>query len=102
LTRRRLIITVRAARDIRRRETYLGQVRSEDVAQAATDALLTKLEKLARAGAQLGTTLGDDPAVRSFGYAKQATIIARFTPGEIRVLRVFFTGKDWTRGSRRR
>jgi plasmid stabilization system protein ParE len=87
---------------MRRRETYLAQARSEDFAQAATDALLTKLANLARSGAQLGTALGDDPAVRSFGYAKQATIIARFTPGELRVLRVFFTGQDWTRGSRRR
>jgi hypothetical protein len=80
----------------------MRQARSEDFAQAATDALLTKLEKLARTGAQLGTALGDDPAVRSFGYAKQASIVARFAPRELRVLRVYFTGQDWTRGSRRR
>jgi plasmid stabilization system protein ParE len=98
LTPRRLVIVRSAQRDLRRRQKYLAQVRSPAFAQAATDALLAWLEKLAREGAQLGTALVDDPSVRSFGYDRQATIVARFTSGEFRVLRVFFTGQDWSRG----
>ena len=44
------------------------------------------------------TALGDDPSVRSFGYLKQATIVARFEPGRLIVIRVYFTGQDWSRG----
>jgi plasmid stabilization system protein ParE len=81
-----------------RRERYLAKLRGRAFAQASVDALLARLEKLADHGAQLGTAAGDDPAVRSFGYARQATIVARFSPGELRVLRVFFKGQDWASG----
>lgn len=44
----------------------------------------------------------DNPALRTFGYASQATILARFEPGRLIVMRVYFTGQDWSRGQGRR
>ena len=64
-----------------RRARYLADLRGQTSGSVATDLKLW-LERLADGGAQLGTALGDDPAVRSFGYDGQATIVARFTPGE--------------------
>jgi hypothetical protein len=87
---------------MKRRERLLRRIRGDAFAAAAADALLSWLEGLAAAGAQLGTALGDDPAVRSFGYLKQATIIARFEPGRLIVMRVYFKGQDWSRGPGRR
>lgn len=62
--------------------------------------LLAWLRALASSGAQLGTAYGDDPKVRSFGYQKHATIVARFAPQELRIMRVFFKGQDWRQRTR--
>jgi hypothetical protein len=97
VTPRELVVTVPAARDMRRRERLLRRIRGNAFAAGAGDALLSWLEGLAAGGAQLGTAVGDDPSVRSFGYLKQATIIARFEPARLIVLRVYFTGQDWSR-----
>jgi hypothetical protein len=83
-----------------RRARYLAGLRGEAFAEAYNVALLSWLGKRAESGAQLGTALEDDPQVRTFGYAKQATILARFEPETLRVLRVFFKGQDWRRGPR--
>jgi hypothetical protein len=85
-----------------RRARYLAELRGRDFGDRFATDLKLWLERLADTGAQLGTALGDDPALRSFGYDGQGTIIARFTPGELRVLRVFFKGQDWSRGPGRR
>jgi hypothetical protein len=99
---RRLTITAAAARDLDRRVRYLTLVRGGEFAAANVRDLTTWLESLASGGAQLGTALGRDPTTRTFGYRGQATIVVRYFPTEMRVIRVFFTGQDWTRGSRRR
>jgi plasmid stabilization system protein ParE len=91
---RTLVITDRAARDLRKRRRVLREARGPPFADAAVDGLVAKLESIADGGAQIGTALADDPRVRSFGYANHATVIARFTPGELRILRVLFKGQD--------
>ena len=40
------------------------------------------------------------PRLRAFGYAGQATVIARFEPSTLRVLGIYFKGQDWRRGAR--
>jgi hypothetical protein len=42
-------------------------------------------------------TLPEDPSLRVFGYRKQASILAEFIPGELRVIQVYFRGQDWSR-----
>ena len=95
---RRLALARLANADINRRARYLADLRGEEFAARFTADLVAWLRKLAESGAQYGTASGDDPSVRTFGYAKQATILARFEPGGLRVLRVFFTGQDWRQG----
>jgi hypothetical protein len=94
---RRLVIVAAANGDVRRRARYLSGIRGVAFGERFAVELRARLESIADTGAQLGTAVGDDPAVRSFGYDAQATVIARFAPGELRVLRIFFTGQDWAR-----
>jgi plasmid stabilization system protein ParE len=92
----------RAAADLQRRASYLAAIRGSDFADGYVESLLARLRKIAVGGAQLGTARGPDPALRTFGYQGQATILAYFAEGELEIVRVYFTGQDWTRGSRRR
>lgn len=98
MTPRVLVVTDLAKRDLGQRRRYLREARSRDFAERSIDELLSKLEAIADTGAQLGTSYGDDPRIRAFGYAGQATIVARFEPGTLRVLRIYFTGQDWREG----
>ena len=93
-------MTQTAARDLRRRKRILREERGAAFAEGSIDKLVSKLEAVASGGAQLGTTVAEDPAIRTFGYAKHATILARFEPGTLRVLRVFFKGQDWRHPTR--
>jgi hypothetical protein len=97
---RRLDLARFANADINRRAKYLASVRGEEFAAKSAADLVPWLHKLAASGAQDGTAAGDDTRVRTFGYAKQATILARFEPGSLRVLRIFFSGQDWRGHSR--
>jgi hypothetical protein len=80
----------------------LAGVRGEAFGETFAVEIKSWLERLAAGGAQLGTAVGDNPSIRSFGYLKQATITARFEPGKLTVLRVYFKGQDWSRGPGRR
>lgn len=97
---RRFVLTVRAERDIARRARYLADARGDAFAEASAADLLAWLRKLADSGAQFGTSYGEDPQLRAFGYLRQATVIVRFDPDEFRVLRIRFRGEDWRRGFR--
>jgi plasmid stabilization system protein ParE len=97
---RRFVLTVRAEKDVARRARYLAEVRGDAFAEACTADLLAWLRKLADSGAQLGTSYGEDPRLRAFGYARQATIIARFERSTLRVLAIYFKGQDWRQGTR--
>jgi plasmid stabilization system protein ParE len=97
-----LKLSRRAAADLQRRARYLAAIRGSDFADRYVESLLARLRKIAVDGAQLGTARGPDPALRTFGYEGQATILAYFAQGELEIVRIFFTGQDWTRGSRHR
>lgn len=98
MTPRTLELTERARRDLQRRRRYLTEVRGLAFARTNTGQLIAWLERLADGGAQLGTAVDDDPTGRSFGYRKQATILARFPPGRLIVVRIYFSGQDWREG----
>ena len=100
MTSPRLRTSKPADQDIARRALYLSELRGETFARDYTDRLVAWLRRVARSGAQLGTALGDDPRIRTSGYAGHATILARFTPDELLVMRVYFKGQDWRRHSR--
>lgn len=97
MTPRRLGFAEAATRDLQRRARQLASVCDESFGHQFAAELKAWLEQLAAGGAQVGTAVGDDPAVRSFGYKKQATILARFEAGGLIVLRVNFRGQDWSR-----
>lgn len=96
MTPRALLLTERALSDIEQRAIYLSGERGYDFAMIWTDALISWLEKIAATGAQLGTEHPSEAAFRTFGYKKQATILAEFLETELRVLRIYFAGQDWT------
>lgn len=35
--------------------------------------------------------------MRTFGYRRRATMLARFTAGELQIVRLCFRGEDWQR-----
>ena len=78
----------------------MREARGASFAESSIAKLVSRLEAIANGGAQIGTAVADDPAVRAFGYAKQATIVARFEPGTLRVLRVYFKGQNWRQAPR--
>lgn len=97
MTPRILEVTANARRDLTRRKRYLAEVRGRTFAIERIDSLVAWLERIANGGEQLGTAVADVPSDRSFGYRKEATIVARFLPGRMIVLRVYFKGQDWRR-----
>jgi hypothetical protein len=82
-------------RDLTRHETYLRDIRGQEFAARWTDSLLAWLEHRADLGAQFGTSHPHNPRYRTFGYQKQATILAEFTDDALDVVRVHFAGEDW-------
>ncbi len=73
---KRLVLRDSALRDVVRHEKRLAAVRGDAFAAAWTEALLQWLEKLAVLGAQYGTAHPGHPGYRTFGYRRQATILA--------------------------
>ena len=49
----------------------------------------------AESGAQLGSAVKGKSSLRSFGYRRQATVLAEFRKGELRIVRVYFRGQNW-------
>ena len=76
---KRLVLRDSALRDLARHEKRLAAVRGDAFAEAWTEALLRWLEKLADLGAQYGTAHPRHPGYRTFGYRRQATILAEFS-----------------------
>lgn len=97
MTPRSLVLSDEAVEDIARRAETLRDARGIAFALDWSDALLVWLEKIAAAGAQIGTEHAAAPEFRSFGYRRQATILAHFEPERLTVVRVYFPGQDWSR-----
>ncbi|MER2508989.1 MAG: hypothetical protein ABTQ27_09530 [Amaricoccus sp.] len=94
---RKLFLRDGALRDLARHERRLSTVRGRDFAEAWSEALLDWLEYRAALGAQFGTAHPKHPGYRTFGYRRQATILAEFSDGAMDVLRIRFAGEDWQR-----
>ena len=94
---RRLLLTDRAVSDIEGRAVFLSQERGSKFAMLWAKSLVDWLEKIASAGAQLGTAHPHEGSFRTFGYKKQATILAEFKTSELRIIRVYFAVQDWSR-----
>jgi hypothetical protein len=97
VTPRRQLLADQAARDIAARARILRRERGAAFAGTWVDTLLSWLDALAEGGAVLGAAHPEDPSLRVFGYRRQASILAEFAPGELRVIRVYFRGQDWSR-----
>ena len=95
MTPNRLVLSRQALADIASRGRILRAERGADFALAWTGAFLDWLDALARGGARIGTAHPRHPAFRSFGYRRQATVLAEFEAGEMRIVRVYFAGQDW-------
>lgn len=95
MTPRRLVLQERALRDLLRHEADLTAVRDASFAESWTEALLLWLENRASLGAQFGTAHPKYPGYRTFGYRRQATILAEFTVETMDIVRVRFAGEDW-------
>jgi plasmid stabilization system protein ParE len=92
---RKLILRDGALRDLARHEHHLGAVRGTAFAEAWSESLIDWLEYRASLGAQFGTEHPMHPGYRTFGYRRQATILAEFTEDAMDVIRIRFTGEDW-------
>lgn len=92
---RRLILREGALQDLARHEQYLGEMRGIAFAEAWSETLLDWLENRAALGAQFGSAHPRHPGYRTFGYRRQATILAEFTDGAMDVIRIRFAGEDW-------
>lgn len=96
MTRRALRFSPRAASDLKNRARILKQERGKAFAEAYAEAFIGWLSAIAESGAKLGSTVGDDASLRRFGYRRQATVLADFADTEMRIVRVYFRGQDWT------
>ncbi len=96
MTPRELKLTERTIGDIERRAHYLAHERGAEFARVWIGALIDWLEKIAEGGALLGTEHPTEKPFRTFGYKRQATVLAELQNDEIRVIRVYFAGQDWT------
>jgi plasmid stabilization system protein ParE len=92
---RRLVLRPRAIRDIDRQAAYLEGVRGVAFAERWREDLITWLVRHAASGAQYGTAHPRLTRYRTFGYKRQATILAEFADGEMDVVRISFAGQDW-------
>jgi plasmid stabilization system protein ParE len=96
VTPRRLRLSARATQDLARRARVLSDARGRACAIAWTEAFLDWLDALATGGARLGTAHPVHARFRTFGYRRQATVLAEFADEELRVVRIYFAGQDWT------
>lgn len=92
---RRLVLRESALRDLMRHESDLIAVRGTAFAEAWTEDILLWLENRADLGAQFGTAHPKHPGYRTFGYRRQATILAEFSEEVMDVIRIRFPGEDW-------
>lgn len=74
---------------------YLERSRGADFAGRWRDLLIAWLKRQAASGAQFGTAHPRHAGYRTFGYKRQATILAEFTEDALDVVRVSFAGQDW-------
>ncbi len=95
MTPRILKLTERAIADIDRRAEYLAHQRGAEFARVWIDALIDWLDRIAEGGVQIGTQHPTEKAFRTFGYKRQATVLAEFQSGEVHVIRIYFSGQDW-------
>jgi plasmid stabilization system protein ParE len=93
---RKLILRAAALRDLARHEARLRELRGAAFASSWTESLLVWLEHRAALGAQFGTAHPKHPRYRTFGYRRQASILAEFTEDAMDVVRVRFAGEDWS------
>lgn len=94
MTPRKLVLRRSALADIARREACLAKVRSPAFADGWTEipARLARTTGGARGTDRDGAS--EVPAYRTFGYRRQATILAEFTDTTLDVVRVRFAGED--------
>jgi hypothetical protein len=90
-----LLLRRAALQDIARHEARLRELRGADFARRWREALVDWLDHRATLGAQFGTAHPRHPGYRTFGYRRQATILAEFSDGAMDVVRVRFAGEDW-------
>jgi hypothetical protein len=90
---RRLVVLPSARTDIARHAKLLRRKRGEAFAAAWTIELFAWLGRQAEHGAQIGTEHPRRPGYRTFGYRRQATILARFA---LVIARVYPKGRDWS------
>lgn len=94
---RRLVVLPSARADISRHAKRLRRERGEAFAAAWTIELFAWLARQAGHGAQIGTEHPRRPGYRTFGYRRQATILARFETDALVIARVYPRGRDWSR-----
>jgi plasmid stabilization system protein ParE len=85
-----------AVADLSRRSRVLRQHRGTEFARAWVAGFFAWLRGCAGSGAQLGTEHPRHPGFRTFGYRRQATLLVEYGEGELRVIRIYFAGQDWT------
>lgn len=95
-TQRSLILSIEAQQDIDRRLELLSQERGRDFAANWLETFSIWLAKLTDGIVLLGTSHPFSAQARSFPYKKQATILVEYTPTEMRIIRVYFAGQDWS------
>lgn len=76
MTPRALKLTERAIVDIERRAGFITHERGAEFARVWIDALLDWLDGMAKGRAQLGTEHPTEKTFRTFGYKRQATVLA--------------------------
>jgi plasmid stabilization system protein ParE len=94
---RRLVIAPQAQRDIARAARWLAEARGREFAETWVLALGEWLERQAAHGAVIGTEHPARPGFRTFGYRRQATVLAAFEAEALIVARFYMRGRDWSR-----
>lgn len=96
MTPRRLVLRTHAQADISRNARHLARERGGAFAANWTNTLRSKLERIAAGEAQIGTAHPTRANLRTFGYQSNTTILAEFTDDELRIIRVYFGGQNWS------
>ena len=97
MTPRALVLMGPAIADIARHGRVLARARGAAFAEEWVAAFEAWLWRHAELGAVIGTEHPRRPGLRTFGYRRQATLLAQYAEGEVRVVRVYFAGQDWRR-----
>jgi hypothetical protein len=97
VTPRRLVIAPLARHDIARQSEWLRKKRGDAFAEKWTNELRAWLVRQAAHGAVLGTKHPYRPRFRTFGYKRQATVLATYGEDTFVVVRFYPRGRDWER-----